>query len=55
MKEQIMKIQRRKHSVFVTIPNQYVDKIKNSTHMMVRENDFGNLEYKPIEKQEKVE
>lgn len=51
MEEQIMKIQRRKVSAFVTIPIEYVDKMKNSTHMTVWENDKGNLEYQPIKQE----
>lgn len=52
MKEQIMKIQRRKVSAFVTIPIEYVDKIRNTTHMKVWENERGNLEYEIVEKKE---
>lgn len=46
--EQIVKIQRRKIAVFVTIPSEYAIKIKDVKHMKVTENDSGSLEYEPI-------
>jgi len=46
--EQIVKIQRRKIAVFVTIPADYAIKIKDVKHMRVTENDSGNLEYQPM-------
>lgn len=52
VEEQIVKIQKRKTSMFVTIPKEYTSKIKNSTHLKVRENDYGNLEYEVMEKKE---
>ena len=52
MKETIMKIQRRNITAFVTIPKEYAEKLRNVTHMRVWENDFGNLEYSPIKKEE---
>lgn len=48
MQEIIMKIQRRKIATFVTIPKKYAEKIKDVTHMSVRENDMGRLEYEPV-------
>ena len=51
MEEQIVKIQRRKVSAFVTIPIEYVEKLKDVTHMRVWENDKGNLEYQAVKKE----
>jgi len=48
MQEQIVKIQRRKIAVFVTIPSEYAKKIENVKHMKVTENNNGNLEYEPV-------
>ena len=50
--ENIVKVQRRNITSFVTIPKKYADKMNDSTHMKVRENDCGNLEYEPIKKKE---
>ena len=55
MEEQIMKIQRRNITAFVTIPKEYAEKIKNVTHMIVRENDMGRLEYEPVRNNKEVE
>lgn len=46
--EQIVKVQRRKIAVFVTIPAEYAKKIENVKHMKVTENNKGNLEYEAI-------
>lgn len=51
MQEQIMKIQRRKVSAFVTIPIEYAAKIKNATHLKSWENERGNLEYEVMKKE----
>lgn len=53
--EQIVKIQRRNCTAFVTLPSEYAEKIAKVTHMQVWENDKGNLEYEPIVKVVKKE
>lgn len=49
VEEEILKIQHRKHSMFVTIPKKYASKIKNATHLKSWENERGNLEYEVLE------
>lgn len=49
---EIVKIQRRKVakdsvSLFLTIPKEYEQLLKNITHMKVTVNSQGHLEYKP--------
>ena len=48
MEKQIVKIQRREVAVFVTIPSEFTDDLKNVTHMRVFKNTKGNLEYEAI-------
>ena len=50
---EIVKIQRRKdekhtESLFLTIPIEYSERLKNITHMKVTVNSQGHLEYKPV-------
>lgn len=49
MEEEVLKIQKRKTSMFVTIPKIYAAKIKNATHLKSWENERGNLEYEVLE------
>lgn len=46
--DQIVKIQRRKIAVFVTVPSEHAKKIESSTHMRVTINKDGNLVYEAI-------
>jgi len=45
---EIVKIQRTRKAVFVTIPVNYAKKMNDVTHLKVFENEKGNLEYEIV-------
>lgn len=47
-KTTIVKIQRRRNAVFITVPVEYAKKIQDNLYMSVEENEKGNLEYTPV-------